>query len=225
MFNKTHYNSIRYGALTLLLIMVLEAIVYLGFFKNIPDFLAKYAWWIFYLDISIVSIGICIHYMMSHKTESPCMMGMMTGMTIAMQTGMMIGAVLGATNGFFIGSMVGMILGSIGGILAGRISRSTMSWVQGLMAGIMGGTMGPMISLMMFTDHILLFMPFYFILNLIVLAGFMKMYHEELVKDNDEMKYVKIDMLSFVSASIIITALLLVLMIYGWKSPLFGYAL
>lgn len=221
MFNKTHKQSLSYGLYALLMLVALEAIAYFGFLGATPNFISKYAWWIFYLDISIVSIGIAIHYMMTHKAESPCMMGMMTAMTIGMQLGMMVGAVIGATNGFFVGSMVGMILGSIGGILAGRISKSTMSWMQGLMAGIMGGTMGPMISLMMFTDHILVFMPFYMILNLIVLAGFMKMYHEELVHDNVDIEHRKIDFISFASAVIISAAILIIIMIYGIKSPLF----
>jgi hypothetical protein len=134
---------------------------------------------------------------------------------------MMVGAVLGATNGYFTGAMTGMILGSIGGIIAGFTSKSTMSWLQGLMAGIMGGTMGPMISVMMFTDRLLLFMPFYILLNLVVLWGFLKMYNEEAVIDNDELVKHDVDLLTFASACIIITAILVAIMVYGPKAPFF----
>ncbi len=221
MIDHTHSKALKYGAVTFFVLILLEAIAYVGFLGNIPGFFAKYAWWIFYLDISVASLGISIYYMMSHKAKAPCMTGMMLGMSVGMQTGMMLGAVIGATNGFFTGSMVGMILGSIGGVLAGFVSKSTMSWLQGLMAGIMGGTMGPMITVMMFTDHILIFMPFYIILNLIVLYGFMKMYHEELVVDNKEMVHKNIDFTTFASACIIVTFVLLMIMIYGPKFALF----
>ena len=90
------------------------------------------------------------------------------------------------------------------------------------MSGIMGGTMGPMISVMMFTDHIQIFMPFYIILNVILLIGFMKMWHEEIVEGNKELVHKNIDLVSFASACIIVTAVLLVIIIYGMKSPLFA---
>ena len=221
MLNKTHHKSIKYASVGLLILILLEAIAYIGFFQAIPNFFSKYIWWIIYLDISIASLGASLHYMMSYKSEAPCMTGMMIGMTVGMQIGMMIGAVVGATNGFFSGAMVGMILGSIGGTLAGKTSKSTMSWLQGLMSGIMGGTMGPMISVMMFTDHLVIFMPVYIILNVVLLIGFMKMYHEELVHDNKELVHKNIDFITFVSASVIITFVILFVMVYGPKSALF----
>ena len=160
MLDKTHEKSVRYGIMTFLILILLESIAYVGFLKNIPGFISHYGLWILYLDISVASIGMSIHYILSYKSQAPCMTGMMVAMTIGMQIGMMLGAVVGATNGYFVGAMVGMILGSIGGIITGFVSKSTMSWMQGLMSGIMGGTMGPMISVMMFTDHIQIFMPF-----------------------------------------------------------------
>jgi hypothetical protein len=212
---------IRYGAITFLILIILELLAYFGFLSLQPGFLVKYGWWILYLDLSIIFLGLSVYYVLSNRSRAPCMTGMMMGMTIGMQTGMMIGAVVGATNGFFTGSMVGMILGSIAGVLAGRASKSTMSWLQGLMAGIMGGTMGPMISVMMFTDHIAIFMPFYFILNIIVLLGFIKMYHEEIIEGNKELVHKKIDLLTFVSACILVAFIIIVIMIYGPKAGLF----
>lgn len=220
--DASYHKTLKYGLVAFLVIIIVELLAYASFFKTIPDFLQKYLMWIIYLNISVVSISMSILYMLFNKEKVPCMTGMMIGMTIGMQIGMMIGAVIGATNGYFTGAMVGMILGSIGGIIAGFTSNSTMSWVQGLMSGIMGGTMGPMISVMMFTDRIQIFMPFYFLLNLILLWGFIKMYHEEIVKENSKLVRSNIDLLTFTSATIIVTTLLLVIMVYGPKSPIFA---
>jgi hypothetical protein len=218
----TYHKVLKYGLITFLVLLLLEVISYFGFFSVIPNFLSKYLFWIIYLNISVVSISMAILYVLFNKIKVPCMTGMMIGMTIGMQIGMMIGAVIGATNGYFTGAMVGMILGSIGGIIAGLTSNNTMSWVQGLMSGIMGGTMGPMIAVMMFTDRIQIFMPFYMLLNLILLWGFLKMYHEEAIDGNKELVKKNIDLLTFVSACVIVTAILIVIMVYGPKSPIFA---
>lgn len=220
--DKSYKKTLKYGLIAFLVLILIEAIAYFGFLNRLPGFLTKYGFWIFYLNISVVSISIAILYILLNKTKVPCMTGMMIGMTVGMQIGMMIGAVIGATNGYFTGAMTGMILGSIGGIIAGFTSNSTMSWVQGLMSGIMGGTMGPMISVMIFTDRILVFMPFYMLLNLILIWGFMKMYHEEAIVGNKELSQKNVDLLTFVSACIIITAILIVIMVYGPKSPIFA---
>ena len=221
MMNKTYHKPLRYSILTFLILILLESIAYIGFLKVIPNFLLKYGLWMIYLDITVASIAMAILYVLSNKTKVPCMSGMMIAMTIGMQIGMMVGAVIGATNGYFTGAMVGMILGSIGGVVAGFTSKSTMSWLQGLMSGIMGGTMGPMISVMMFTDRLAVFMLFYIILNVILLVGFMKMYHEEAVADNKDLVKKDIDLVTFASACILVTAILLIIMFYGPKAPFF----
>ncbi|MGV8150855.1 MAG: hypothetical protein ACP5NV_03955 [Candidatus Woesearchaeota archaeon] len=220
--DKSYHRVLKYGLIAFLVLILIEFLAYFGFLNSIPDFLQRYWMWIFYMNISVVSISVAILYMLYNKTKVPCMTGMMIGMTVGMQIGMMIGAVVGATNGYFTGAMVGMILGSIGGIIAGFTSNSTMSWVQGLMSGIMGGTMGPMISVMIFTDRITVFMPFYMLLNLILLWGFMKMYHEEVIEGNKELVRKNIDLLTFVGVCIIISAIILAIMIYGPKSPIFA---
>ncbi|MEM4637674.1 MAG: hypothetical protein QXK76_01440 [Candidatus Woesearchaeota archaeon] len=220
--DKTYHKTLTYGAAAFLVLIILEAIAYYGFFRHIPGFFSKYLIWVIYLNISVVSIAMAALYIMLNKTKVPCMTGMMIGMTIGMQIGMMIGAVIGATNGYFTGAMVGMIFGSVGGILAGLTSNSTMSWVQGLMSGIMGGTMGPMISVMIFTDRVFVFMPVYILINLVLLWGFMKMYHEEAIKGNEDLIRSNIDLLTFVSACIIISAILIIIMIYGPKSAIFA---
>jgi hypothetical protein len=200
---------------------LLEVIAYNGFFIRITGFLPRYGLWILYLDLSIVTLGASLVYMLSYKSHVPCMTGMMIGMTFGMQAGMMLGAVVGATNGFFTGAMVGMIIGVVAGTWSGT-SSGTMGWMQGMMAGVMGGTMGAMITVMMFTDHIDIFMPFYMLINIIILAGFMKMYHEEIVVDNKDLEKRHIDLVTYTSACIILTAILMIIMVYGPKSPLFA---
>lgn len=222
--DKTYHKTLKYGSVAFLITLFLEVLAYIVLFRFIPNFISKYSIWILYLNISIISLAMVILYILFNKEKVPCMTGMMIGMTIGMQIGMMIGAVIGATNGYFTGAMVGMILGSVGGIMAGFTSNSTMSWVQGLMSGIMGGTMGPMISVMMFNDRIKIFMPFYFAINIFLLWGFMKMYHEEVIKENSRLIITDVDLLTFVSAIIIVLAVLLVIMIYGPKSPIFSFS-
>src|SRR3989339_581507 len=189
-YDNTYHKVLKYGAVAFLVLILIELLAYVGWFKLIPEFFTKYGIWLLYLNISVVSISMSILYVLLNKTKVPCMTGMM--------------------------------IGSIGGIIAGFSSKSTMSWLQGLMAGIMGGTMGPMISVMIFTDRIMIFMPFYVLLNLILLWGFIKMYHEEAVEGNRELVRKNIDLLTFVSACIIIAALLIVIMVYGPKSPIFA---
>jgi copper chaperone CopZ len=214
--NSIEISALKYAAASFFIIILIETIAYFGFFRTIPNFLSKYIWWLFYLNITISTLGASLWHFFAYKTKVTCMLGMMVGMAFGMQTGMMIGAVIGATNGFFIGAMTGMIIGVIAGILTGKCC-GVMGIMQGMMAGIMGGTMGPMISLMMFSDNILLFMPFYMLINVAIMAGYIYMMFEEAVEGKD-VKKAPLDFLTFVSASIIISAAFIVLMLYGPKS-------
>lgn len=210
-----------YAFVGFIVLIVLQAVAYFGFLSAIPGFFGKYIWWIFYLDVSVVTLGVALMYYASYKGYVSCMASMMLGMTVGMQTGMMLGAVLGATNGFFVGAMVGMILGVITGYITGK--GSLMGVLQGVMSGLMGGTMGAMITVMMFTDHILIFMPFYMIINIGILIGFVFMYHDEVIKDQKDVIKKNIDIVTFLSMCVIATAILMVIMIYGPKSALFSF--
>ena len=130
----------------------------------------------------------------------------------------MLGAVFGATNGFFVGSMVGMLIGVAIGAWAG-CGCGVMGWMQGMMAGLMGGTMGPMISIMMFNDHLMLFMPFYIAINVLILWGFSYMVYEEIV-EGKRVERKPYDLLTLASLTLIIGAALSILMVYGPKSIL-----
>jgi hypothetical protein len=199
---------------------VIETVLYFAFLKNVPNFISNYIWWVFYLNISVATLTMGLWHILSYRARVTCMVGMMIGMTIGMQTGMMLGAVVGATNGFFIGCMVGMLLGTLVGAVTGKCC-GVMGVMEGMMAGIMGGTMGPMISVMMFTDHILWFMPFYILINILILWGMSYMLYEEVIEDERTIRR-PISFTSIASIAIIVNFVLLGLMIYGPKTVFLG---
>ncbi|MDP3728924.1 MAG: heavy-metal-associated domain-containing protein [bacterium] len=217
---ELEYRLIKYSLAIFLILSILEAVIYFFYFKNIPYFLEKYTWWLFYLNISVASLSAALWHFLSYKTRVTCMLGMMVGMTMGMQTGMMLGAVFGATNGLFMGSLVGVILGITAGVLTGKCC-GIMGIMQGLMAGLMGGIMGPMTMLMLFSDHILWFMPLFILVNLAIVWGFSYMIFEEMVENKEVIK----DPISFSKLtifSIAITSILIIIMLFGIKSPLVG---
>jgi hypothetical protein len=209
-----------YVVVSFVLILFLDVIAYFLVLNHVPNLISKYAWWILYLDISVVTLAGALWYYASYKGYVSCMASMMIGMTLGMQTGMMLGAVFGAVNGYFIGGMIGMLLGTAIGFITGR--NYIMGAVQGMMSGLMGGTMGAMITVMMFTDHVLLFMPFYMVINVAILIGFVYMYHDEIIKDNAEVVKKHISFGSFIFWCIIATIILTAIMIYAPKSVWFG---
>ncbi len=223
--NKSKYKlemrGVKYFIGIFLLLFVLEAVAYVGFLNQIDNFLARYAWWLLYLNVSVVSLGFAIWHLYSYKAKVTCMVGMMIGMTIGMQSGLMIGAVLGATNGFFVGAMTGMLLGVLVGSIAGNCC-GIMGVMEGMMAGVMGGTMGAMITVMMLSDHILLFMPVYIIINVGILGGLSYMLYEEVVEHRPNIVQRNIDFVTSASMCIIVVFILGIIMIYGPKSFLVG---
>ncbi len=219
----TELTGLRYALGVFLLLAALETVAYLGFLNVIPGFLGRYGWWLFYLNLAIAASGLMLWHVFAYRAKVTCMTGMMIGMTVAMQTGMMVGAVLGATNGFFVGAMTGMLVGTFVGVVAGRCC-GVMGVMEGMMAGVMGGTMGPMISVMMLADHLLWFMPFYMAINLAIVLGLSYMLYEEVVEGKQVVRK-PLDFLTFVSACVIATAIIIAIMLYGPKSPLVSFGL
>jgi hypothetical protein len=131
---------------------------------------------------------------------------------------MMLGIVIGATNGFFIGALTGMLVATFIGVTTGMRS-GIMGIMQGAMAGVMGGTMGPMISVMMFSDHLLYFMPFYMIINVGIMLGLSYLYYEEAI-EGKIVERKPLDFTALAAACIIAFVLLGALMIYGPTSAL-----
>jgi len=215
----TEYKMLKYSALTFILLLVLEFIIYNLFFKSQPGFLQNYGWWIFYATLAVVSIGTSIWHIKSYVVKFTCMTGMMVGMTFGMQTGMMLGIILGATNGFFIGSVIGMIFAVGVGYYNGRIV-GIMGVLEGMMAGVMGGVMGAMTGVMMRLDNILLFMPLFMFFNVSIMTGLSYMLFEEVVEHRPNVQKNKIKFLNFFFFCLIALLILSVLMIYGPKTGL-----
>lgn len=178
------WRMLRYIGLTTIILLALQAGLLLFMRTMKPNIITTHWPWMLYLVISTAFIAGAIWHFKTYRTTVTCMTGMMIGMTIGMQTGMLIGAVIGVTNGFFWGAMTGMVLGSIVGAWTGKCC-GIMGVMEGMMAGIMGGTMGAMITVMMFYDHVHLFMPVYVLLNIAILLGFSYMLFEELVEGKD----------------------------------------
>ncbi|MGV8172397.1 MAG: hypothetical protein ACP5OA_06925 [Candidatus Woesearchaeota archaeon] len=217
---KESKKLLKYVTLNFVIILLLDLVAYFLVLNQIPNFIGKYGWWILYLDISVVTLAGALWYYVSYKGYVSCMASMMIGMTLGMQTGMMLGAVFGAVNGYFIGAMIGMLLGTFVGLVTGR--ASIMGALQGMMSGLMGGTMGAMITVMMFTDNVLWFMPFYMLINVAILIGFVYMYHDEVIKDNKDVVKKDISFGTLMLWCIISTIVLSSILIYAHKSLLFG---
>ena len=219
--NKSHYliesTAIKYAFWIFIMLTVVETIAYFGILKTIPNFINNYAIWFFHTNLTVASVGGAMWHLYSYKIKVTCMMGMMIGMTIGMQTGMLIGAILGATNGFFIGALVGMLISVTVGAITGKCC-GIMGIMEGMMAGVMGGTMGPMITVMMFTDHLHWLMPFYIIINLIITWGLIYLVFEESVEGKKHEKQ-PVDFSLFASICFLVTTILVLIMLYGPKNP------
>ena len=216
---EVEYKMIRYSFLTLLILLAFEAAAYFAMFKQNPNFLHKYGWWIFYLNIAIISVAAAMWHLKSYRGQVTSMIGMMLGMTFGMQTGLMIGAIIGATNGIFVGGMTGMLTGVLVGFYNGKCC-GIMGALEGMMAGMMNGVMGSMIGVMFFADHILWFMPFFIIINLAIMWGLSYMIYEEFVEGNQKTKKAPLSFGTFLSYCFIAAIILIVIMIYGPKSGL-----
>src|SRR3989338_10108666 len=221
--NKAQYEIehklIPYTIAVFLILTLLQIIAYFVYFKNIPNIIENYGIWFFYLNVSIATLGTAIWHYLSYKAKTTCMLGMMIGMTLGMQTGMMLGAVIGATNGLFLGAVIGVILGVTVGIVTGKCC-GIMGVMQGAMAGLMGGIMGPMTTLMLYSDHLLWFMPLYMLVNIFILWGFSYMIYEEMV-ENKEVKKEPIAVSQLLLWSTVLMVVLFLLILYGIRSPLF----
>ena len=215
---ELEYRMLKYSLFTLLLLVFLELIGYATFW-NTAGFFSKYALWFLYLDLAVVSVGAAMLHLKSYRAKFTSMVGMMVGMTMGMQTGMMLGTIVGVTNGLFVGGLLGMILGVGVGFFNGKCC-GVMGVMEGAMAGVMGGVMGSMIGTMFRVDHIMWFMPFFMSINVVILWGLSYMLFEEVVEGNELVKKVQVDFLTFSSYCILVVAVLILVMVYGFKTGL-----
>ncbi len=217
---ELEHKLIPYTLSVFLLLTLVQVIAYFLYFRSIPNLLENYGIWFLYLNISIATLATAIWHYLSYKAKTTCMLGMMIGMTLGMQTAMMLGAVIGATNGLFLGAVVGVILGVTVGVLTGKCC-GIMGAMQGMMAGLMGGIMGPMTTLMLYSDHLLWFMPLFIVVNIMILWGFSYMMYEEMV-ENKQVKKQPLALSKLLLWSTLIMVILSLLILYGIRSPLFG---
>jgi len=211
------YKILRYASLSLISVIIIQALMYFA----IPSSISEYAAWLFYIDVSAISLIAGIMHIKSYRYTVTHMIGMMIGMTFGMQTGMMIGTIIGATNGMFVGSMTGMLLGVMVGGYAGKCC-GIMGIMEGMMAGVMGGAMGGMLGVMMSVDNIMWFMPFFTIINMLILKGLSYMLFEEAIENNNTVARVDISFMNFFFVALIAVTLLSLLIIYGPKTGLAG---
>jgi len=207
---------VKYSVLSFVLLCVVELLAYFAFWRTL-EFLSAYGWWIFYVNVAVVSVCAGLWHLKSYHAQVSCMVGMMIGMTLGMQTGMMVGTIIGFTNGLFVGGIVGMLLAVVVGVYAGSCC-GIMGVMEGMMAGIMGGVMGSMIGTMFRVDHILWFMPVFMVLNVSVMGGLSYMIVEELCLQGAKKK--EIGFWSYLCYCLVFAALLVLVMVYGPKTGL-----
>jgi len=176
-------KTIFYSLITSLVILVL---LYFTVLKNIPNFLSKYGFYIFFAALSYAIIVPAMRQVRAYK-EMACMSGMMIGMTIGMISGFLVGFYVGATNGMFTGGMFGLFVGIFVGSWAGKCC-GIMGVMEGIMAGFMGGLMGAMSSVMMVTDHLQIASIVVFIVSAVIMIGLNYMVYSETKETNRELQ-------------------------------------
>lgn len=213
------YKILSYAIISFILLLFVELSAYYGIFQQDKNIFNAYGWWIFYLNIAVVSLTTGIWHFNAYRAKITCMIGMMLGMTMGMQTGLILGTIIGATNGMFLGSVVGMLTGVLVGAWNGKCC-GIMGVMEGMMAGVMGGTMGPMIAVMMKYDNIFLFMPLFMFVNILILAGLSYMLFKEVVEENPHVEKRPVNFFTFFSYCLFAATLLIIIIIYGYKSAL-----
>ena len=199
-------------------LFLLFGVFYKFYFSALPDFTTKYLWYFFYTIIVVIANATAIYHLKAYRNAVTCMTGMMIGMTIGMITGFSLGYLVGATNGMFIGTVYGILLGVVVGIWCGKCC-GIMGIMEGAMAGLMGGSMGAMLSVMMLSDHILLFTPFFILVCIGILFGLGHIVFKEHALSEE--KIIKPYPLSlFFVICFIVTTITILLMLYGPKSIL-----
>ena len=200
----------------------IAAIILLGtiisfFAANLVEGYNSYVPFFFLTALFSIMAVFSYTHMRCYKKSMSCSVGMMVGMTVGMISGFMAGALIGATNGMFAGSVVGMLLGIGIGVSLGR-HCGIMGAMEGIMAGFMAGIMGAMTSIMLFADNLVIFLYIVFGICVVVLAGLSYMMHREAgsaLREN-----LKTNMPNFVIASIVLSAVLIAIMLFGPKAAL-----
>ena len=217
----TEYRIAQTVIITVIFVIIIELLAYFALFKNIPGFLDNYGLYIIYLDAVVVITLITLWHLSLYRDTVTHMTGMMIGMTVGMISAFSIGAIVGATNGMFVGSVVGVLIGMIIGAYGGKCC-GVMGTMEGLMAGLMAGTMGPMISVMMLSDNLQLFMPLLIGSSLLIMGGLTYMMYMDEMLQKLPQKYASTDYMSFVTVCFALTLAITLIIVYGPRSLLFA---
>ena len=206
-------KTVLYSLITSLLTFY---IIYIIKFKQIPDFMIKYGFYIFLIAISYSIIIPSIRQIRAYK-ELPCMSGMMVGMTIGMISGFLTGYYIGATNGMFTGSIFGMIIGITLGVINGKCC-GIMGIMEGIMAGFMGGIMGAMTSVMLLNDNIKIASVIILAVSAVILFGLNFMIYKEALQIE---RKIKESYIITIVLNIILITLTTWVIAYGPRSVIF----
>jgi len=201
--------------------LVFSAIVFAIFYyfklRLIENFMPKYGAYIIMAIISYSFIIPVVKQVKSYKTF-PCMSGMMIGMTLGMVAGFLSGYYVGATNGMFWGSVFGMLIGIIIGIWSGSCC-GIMGMMEGIMAGFMGGLMGAMTAVMMLNDNMLVGGLIMLIICGIILTMLSYMVY---IESREKERQQKDNIIFTVGLSLLLSAITIVMIIFGPRSVLFS---
>ncbi len=163
-----------------------------------------------------VNAGALLH-VRNVRQHFNCTNGMMTGMIVGMISGFMSGALIGATNGMFMGSLTGMTIGMSASAYAVR-KTGIMGVLEGMMAGLMAGTMGAMLSVMMLSDNLILFLYILFGACILILGGMSYFIVKEVGLIQEEKKHV--DFIPFALMNTLLFLAVLALILFGPKSSI-----
>jgi hypothetical protein len=214
---RSEGELIKTIALSLLSSFIILGILYFVAFKNVPNFIAKYSFFLFFSALSY-SIIVPVFKQVRAFKQFPCMSGMMIGMTVGMVAGFLAGYYIGATNGLFVGAVFGMAVGIILGIWLGSCC-GVMGFMEGTMAGFMSGPMGAMTSVMLLSDNLRPMTVIVFLVGALIIFSLNYMIYLETKGAEEEKTPGAISPVWVASILIIITALI---MVYGPRSYLFS---
>ena len=212
---KIEWQMMQYTLATILILGIIIEVLAFSLLKDNTIYLKNIPW-LWYLIITIAVVFGALWHIRAHKVQVSSMMGMMIGMILGMQAGTMLGIVIGSTNGMFMGSLFGMLFGIFVGVYASN-SCGLMGILNGTIMGTMGGTMGTMLALMMKVDYILWFMPFFTIVNILILWGLNFLVFEEIVEGKKVIRE-GVGFITFFVSCLIMTALMIVIILYGYTS-------
>ena len=215
-YSSEEENLIKTIFISLLTSFALLAFLYFFKLKYVENFVPKYGFFLFLAILSYSLILPSVKHVRIYR-EFACMSGMMIGMTIGMISGFLPGFYLGSTNGMFIGSGFGMSVGMFFGFWNGKCC-GIMGIMEGIMAGFMGGLMGAMSALMMFNDNLKYMSVIVFLVSGTILFGLNYMIYKETREIENKSKEGDFFTMFW---SLLLTALTVLIMVFGPRSVLF----